>query len=158
MISRSEAEWILRKSGKDFVPTDEDLNPAAWLDELKIARHPVSCDPVAKDHQAGFVSKIDQHYEWTIPRHGKEKRTNETTLLAAGILVFRGEFQAEHFESVNHLTKSLLTLVDKCDVTDHKTKNLYILNKAGEFSAIFRVYIGEMDLDLLAKDKSLEMR
>ena len=63
LISRSEAEWILRKSGKDFVPTDEDLNPAAWLDELKIARHPVSCDPVAKDHQAGFVSKIDQHYE-----------------------------------------------------------------------------------------------
>ena len=88
----------------------------------------------------------------------KKKELMKQLFLPQASLFFCGEFQAEHFESVNHLTKSLLTLVDKCDVTDHKTKNLYILNKAGEFSAIFRVYIGEMDLDLLAKDKSLEMR
>jgi hypothetical protein len=58
-------EKALSISNVRALPTDEDLNPAAWLDELKIARHPVSCDPVAKEHQPGFVRKIDQHFEGT---------------------------------------------------------------------------------------------
>ena len=133
--------------GTNQLPVDASYNPKSLLEELKTPRFAIRVDPVWDEDVKDMDKVIDSHWEETIKKNMKSKKSQFDMLQSSSILVHQGELQITDFVSVSVLTKSLVCLFEKSQFHENMDDlKKQVTSNSVQFSSIFRIFLQQVTI------------